>query len=113
MIKTIIVSFNVYICKNEQFSSHTQPYDPFAADCWAMGVMLFCMLNNRFPFHFDYHEQMLSEQLRGSAYIKTRYVKVFPRDLRQLQEAFFIVREEDRITMSAVLEHPWILRKGK
>jgi serine kinase len=38
-----------------------QEYNPFAADMWAMGVVLFCMLNNKFPFHFG-NPKMLAEQ---------------------------------------------------
>ncbi|KAI2800488.1 hypothetical protein RDWZM_009154 [Blomia tropicalis] len=87
-------------------------YNPFAADCWAMGVMLFAMLNNKFPFHFDNDKTMLAEQLNPD-HLATRYVKKFPADLRDLQEKFFIVEEKNRITMAQVLEHPWILRKGK
>ena len=43
-----------------------QKYDPFMADCWSMGVLLFAMINNKFPFHFDEKtgpEGMLKEQM--------------------------------------------------
>ncbi|KAI2807398.1 protein serine threonine kinase [Blomia tropicalis] len=103
-------------CGTEPYYSpqivNRKPYNPFCADVWAMGVTLFCMLNNRFPFHFDDPKEMYREQTKVD-FLKTRYVKYFPRDLRQLQEAHFIVDETARITMAEVLEHRWIERKGK
>ena len=87
-------------------------YNPYAADSWAMGVTLFCMLNNKFPYHFGDTKRMLSEQTDPN-YIKGRYIKKFPPDLRNLQESFFTENEKKRITMAQVMDHPWILRKGK
>ena len=87
-------------------------YDPFAADVWALGVMLFCMLNNKFPYHFGDSKAMLKE-MYDPKFIGTRYIKKFPADLRQLQEALFTVNEKDRISMADVMNHGWIVRKGK
>lgn len=84
-----------------QITAH-KPYNPFAADVWAMGVLLFAMLNNKFPFH-----------VADCNYTKLRFIKKFPADLTKLQEKIFDVDDNTRITMAQVLEHPWILRKGK
>ena len=60
-------------------------YDPFKADTFAMGVMLFAMLNNKFPYHFDkrqYQEQIShgykyrpEVELLVGLYFSTTYVK--------------------------------------
>lgn len=89
-----------------------KPYNAYAADIWAMGVMLFCMLNNKFPFHFGDPQKMLAEQT-NRRYIKGRYIKEFPRDLKDLQEKMFQVDENSRPLIGDILQHPWILRKGK
>lgn len=89
-----------------------KPYNAYTADVWAMGVMMFCMLNNKFPFHFGDSRKMYQEQTDPN-FIKSRYIKKFPSDLRNLQESFFILEEAKRPTISQTLEHPWILRKGK
>ena len=70
-----------------------KPYNAFAADVWAMGVTLFCMLNNKFPFHFGDSKKMLIEQTDRD-FIKTRYVKRFPSDLRNFQEKFFFLSSD-------------------
>ena len=89
-----------------------KPYIPFAADVWAMGVVLFAMLNNKFPFHFGDTKKMYKEQ-NDIEYIKTRFIKEFSTDLRDLQLKMWRVNEKERITMEQVLKHEWIKRKGK
>lgn len=48
-----------------------RPYNPFKADIWALGVVLFSMLNNRYPYHYKDHKVMLREQCDKS-YIVSR-----------------------------------------
>ena len=87
-------------------------YNPFAADMWAMGVVLFSMLNNKFPFHFGDAKRMLKEQT-DREYIKSRLTKDFPSDLKDCQFKLWEVHEKSRINVSELLQHEWIKRKGK
>jgi len=89
-----------------------KPYNPFCADVWAMGVVLFCMLNNKFPFHFGDTKQMLTEQYDPN-FIQNRYVKQLSKDLKDLQQRLFDPKENSRITLAQVLDHSWVRRKGK
>lgn len=89
-----------------------KPYDVFGADVWAMGVMLFCMLNNKFPYHFGDAKKMYKEQI-DSNFIKGRFIKKFSEDLKDLQMRLFDPEEKTRITMPQVLEHTWIVRKAR
>lgn len=70
------------------------------------------MLNNKFVFHYDNEDEMYKEQT-NSDFIKGRYTKKFPSDLRDLQEKLLDPSERKRITMAQTLKHPWIVRKGK
>lgn len=38
------------------------PYSPYKADCWALGVVLYIQLSNKYPFHFSDRKLMLKEQ---------------------------------------------------
>lgn len=40
-----------YTMAPEMLSSR-DPYDPYAADVWALGVIAFCLLNGTYPFSF-------------------------------------------------------------
>lgn len=89
-----------------------KPYLPMASDVWAMGCVLFCMLNNKFPFHFGNAKKMLQEQMDRN-YINTRFTKEFPDDLKDLHFKMWEVDEKKRIKIGDVLNHAWIKRKGK
>ncbi len=39
-----------------------KPYDPFKSDIWALAIVLYAMLHNRYPFHFKDIKQMVEEQ---------------------------------------------------
>lgn len=85
-------------------------YNPFLADVWAMGVVLFAMLNNKFPFHFNKGKKIMLEEQLNHRY---KLTKDFSKDLLHLQNKMFEPEEEKRYTMDRVLEHEWIKRKGK
>lgn len=98
-----------------------QPYSPMAADCHAMGVTLFVMLNghNRFPFRFDAADganALMIGEIAKRAHRK-RYIKPagapFSHQVLDLVDRLTEVAERDRLTMGDVLEHEWIKRKGR
>ena len=89
-----------------------KPYNPFCADVWAMGVVLFCMLNNKFPFHFGDSKAKFKEQ-SDPKFVQTRYTKEFSKDLKDIQQKLFDPKESSRITLAVVLAHPCVKRKGK
>lgn len=97
-----------------------QPYNPMAADCHAMGVTLFVMLNghNRFPFRFDGADNsntlMLGQMVKKTH--RTRYIKPptpFSHQVLDLVDRLVEIPEKERLTMAGVLEHEWIKKKGR
>ena len=87
-------------------------YNPFSADMWAMGVVLFAMLNNKFPFHFGDAKKMLKEQT-DKEYIEGRFTKEFAADLKDLHHKLWKVSEKERLNINEMLKHEWIKRMGK
>ena len=87
-------------------------FNPYANDVWASGVMLFAMLNNRYPFHAGKPRQMLAEQ-KTKDFLHTRFIKRFSGDLQNLITLHFIYDESKRITMADVLKNSWIRRHTK
>ena len=113
------VIFSDTYCGTEPYYSpqivKRKPYDPFMADCWAMGVVLFAMLNNKYPFHFGKKigpKGMLNEMMDPHHLVK-RYVKDFSKHVKNLIERLLDPEENTRISMQEVLSHKWIKEKGK
>lgn len=83
-----------------------QPYDPFADDIWALGVVLFIMVKNEYPFGFPHVNQ--GQQLNES------YLNKLPKKATNLKNLFnnlLMVDEAGRIKIEGVLNHKWIKRK--
>lgn len=89
-----------------------KPYNPLLADVWAMGVVLFAMLNNKFPFDFGDVRVMFREQ-KDTNHIRKRFVKEFSKEYKQLQKDMFEVNEKERISCSECLESEWIKKRGQ
>lgn len=83
------------------------------ADVWAMSVVVYAMLNNRFPFHFQDVKKLYKEQVDYPSFIRSRFLGPNTESVRNLMELMFNPNEKDRPTMADVLQHEWILNKGK
>lgn len=82
-------------------------YDAKKTDCWALGICLYVMLNDRLPFPFDDIKQMVTKQMHRDYKFRTS-IKVgeSARDLiSQLLEPEFI----KRFKSIDVLNHCWSL----
>ncbi|KAF7495003.1 Testis-specific serine/threonine-protein kinase 4 [Sarcoptes scabiei] len=90
-----------------------KPYNPFKADVWAMGVVLYAMLHNRFPFHFKDPKKMCHEQLDYPKFIKSRFSSEISKQSQDLMIQMFNPNDSIRISMAQVLQHEWVVKKGK
>ena len=88
-------------------------YNPFAADAWAMGVLLYYMLNAAYPFKYPGRQNneglkaFVDHQLRGC--VHRTDLRVAPSSLVQ----DFIKRcldpnPETRFTTQQMLDHQWL-----
>lgn len=108
-------------------------YNPYAADCYSMGsfpykwrlstpypvfflcsgVLLFAMLNDRYPFHHQSSKLQLKEQT-DPGFLRTRYrpevLQFLSMELMDLQTGLLTVDENIRMSIGDVLQHPWIKR---
>ena len=87
-------------------------YDPFKADVWAMGVVLFAMLNNKFPFHFGKPKIQLAEQKAWPEHVNKRFVKKPSKHCRDLILKMLNPEQEERYGMREVCKHKWIAEEG-
>lgn len=88
-------------------------YDPFKADVWAMGIVLFGMLNDKFPFHYDKGKEQMYKEMKNPEHVGQRYVKKQCKHVRHLIKKMLELDENDRFSMKDVVKHKWIREKAK
>lgn len=77
----------------------------FAVDVWALGVLLFFMLHQKFPF-----TPSASGRIDHPGQIRAQLDPKLPADLRDLLEHMLAPRDKDRLNMWQVMEHDWVGR---
>lgn len=80
-------------------------YDPFKADTWAMGVTLFALLNNKFPFHYD--KRMLEEQTTNNYVYRPTVEHLLSKIVKDLVRKLLEVNQERRLDSSQLVRHAW------
>jgi serine/threonine protein kinase len=85
-----------------------KPYDPFAADVWSCGVVLFFLLNNgKYPFDgANTTKHILRDERRPCD-------PSLPAEARDLVDRMLDKNPETRITIKDVLAHSWMLKATK
>lgn len=84
----------------------TTPCDPKKADVWSTGVVLFVLLNNKFPFSDTESFEMLKRQTEGTYSYRN---KTLTPAVRQVISLLFTVSPADRPSMSELFTHPWFV----
>ncbi|XP_053210141.1 ruvB-like 1 [Panonychus citri] len=85
-----------------------EPYNPFLADVWATGVVLFAMLNNRFPYHYQDLKVMLKQQYGHSYKWRAGVEEATSKDCKDLLWKMLEGDTKKRLNMNEVMDHPWL-----
>ena len=78
-----------------------------------MGVTLYVMVNNRYPFTgWRTDNEAFLEEMRTRVY-QERYRQRLSREVRRLLDKLLTVDEGDRMTMRQAMRNIWIVQKGR
>lgn len=89
-----------------------KPYNPFLADQWAMGVMLFAMINGKFPFHFRELRKnpkiMLTEQKTSAYKYRVEVDGKVSNQVKDLIKHLLDPNKDTRYHAEQMMAHPWL-----
>ena len=85
---------------------HQKPYDPMKADIWALGVILFQMITNQYPFNFEDLSTMITLQMRHHL-IFSKAPEASP-DVKDLIHQILNPYPSARLTILGIESHPWL-----
>jgi len=83
--------------------SHT-PFDPFMADTWATGIVLYRMVTNSFPWKSKTYDDLVDEVSENQA----EYPPFLLPELVQLLCQLLEPKPKKRITLNNAEKHPWV-----
>lgn len=92
------------------------PYNPFAADIWCMGIMLFIMINKIYPFDKNDREKMYECQISRRYKLRDQIEMKSSIDVKDLIDRLLEPNPDLRPTIHDVCNHPWfpiVLRENE
>ena len=89
------------------------PYGGYAADDWAMGVMLYAMLTTKWAFKFDPTGKkdglkMMYMAMKSRAYQEKPYFQKLPEGARHLIDHLLDPDPATRYSSKKYVRHPWL-----
>lgn len=83
-------------------------YNPFISDIWSLGVCLYVMMCNVYPFDRKNRPQMISNQLSRTWKWLDRFEKKLAPSLKDLENRMLEPDVTKRITLESVAKHKWM-----
>jgi calcium/calmodulin-dependent protein kinase kinase 2 len=85
-----------------------EPYDPFVADIWAVGVIVFVFLFGKLPFQGDTTRELFDAIARCDLVVPDDQRPVSG-ECRDLLVRLLSKDASQRISIGDALQHPWLL----
>ena len=84
------------------------PYNPLLSDVWSIGVCLFIITNDNFPFRLNDDRAMLEAQLKGNWKFRTRTEQTFSESYKAIVRGMLEPDLKKRLRTNDVLSHVWM-----
>jgi len=82
------------------------PYDPFSADIWGLGVLLYELLTNAVPYEAQTWDELVKE-VNDPDY-RIHFPSFFSPELVELLTLMLDKNPETRISLEEIQRHPWM-----
>ncbi|XP_063702808.1 testis-specific serine/threonine-protein kinase 1-like [Culicoides brevitarsis] len=84
------------------------PYNPKLSDVWALGVVVFTMLNKSMPFDDDNAKSLYNHQIKRKWRFRTKVVDKLSHEVKSLIKKMLEPTIEERIKLDEVIASKWI-----
>lgn len=91
----------------EIINKESKGYD-YRADLWSVGVILFVLLAGYPPFYEEDMDALFLQVIRGQYEMDPEDWCYISEDAKDLVKKMLVVNPEQRISIEAILVHPWI-----
>lgn len=86
-----------------------KPYNALMVDIWALGIALYAMLNNKFPFEAANPTKQLQLQLARKWKFSDNVIENPSKPLLHIIYIMLDPSVETRARISTLVTHPWIV----
>lgn len=83
------------------------PYDPFKGDIWCLGVMLFIMVNQVYPFDRHNKDKMYENQMTRNYHLQESIAAKLSNEVKELIRISLEPYPEKRPPIKEICDHPW------
>lgn len=83
-------------------------YNPFISDIWSLGICLFVMMCNVYPFDRKNRPQMIANQVNRNWRWPDKVAKVTSYNLKDIENRMLEPDVNKRITLEGIAKHKWM-----
>nr|CAD7462997.1 unnamed protein product [Timema tahoe] len=85
-------------------------YDPKCADVWALGVLLFIMLNKSLPYSESNMKKLYEKQMKQDWHFRSKRAPLLSEEVKYLVRRMLTPKCSNRLDIDSVVNSDWVMK---
>nr|CAD7590251.1 unnamed protein product [Timema genevievae] len=85
-------------------------YDPKCADVWALGVLLFIMLNKSLPYSESNMKKLYEKQMKQDWHFRSKRAPLLSEEVKYLVRRMLTPKCSNRLDIDSVVSSDWVMK---